>query len=161
MGVPDVQSLRLEIAEMGTTVVKPWRHKRHRSLVYETHPTLGYYVSGGTTGLWSQLRSRADGREVMLRCRERAPSEERLRQWDEIDARLSDVERAAIAVVPEPPVVAARCRFRSEELSLREVRIEDDGTFVLFFDSPTGDTINLWPMVTFDGWSIIGSEWAS
>jgi hypothetical protein len=146
---------------VGTTVSKPWPHECHRSLVYETHPSFGYYVYSPATGLWSQLRVRADGAEVMLRCRERAPSETGLRRWEEIDARLPELERAAIASVREPPVTAAQRRFRRDELSLREVEIDDDGTFALFFDSPTGDTIDMWPVVTFAGCSIKESEWAT
>jgi hypothetical protein len=95
----------------------------------------------------------------MLRCRERMPSEARLRQWEQIDARLPELERLAVAAVPEPPVKTALVRFERDELSLREVRIEDNGTFALFFHAPTGDTIDMWPMVTFDGWSIKESEW--
>jgi hypothetical protein len=127
--------------------------------MYESRPEFGYYVYCPTTGLWSQLRTRADGREVTLRCRERTPSPERLRQWDEIDARLPELEHEAVAAVDEPPIKTWRTRFTGDELSLREVRIEADGTFALFFDSPTGDSIDMWPMVTFDGWIVKASEW--
>jgi hypothetical protein len=146
---------------MQRTAPKPWPLPRHSSLFYETHPTFGYYVYSGDH--WSQLRARPDGREVMLRCWERSPSDARLRQWDEIDARLLELERIAIAAVPQPPAKAARSQFRPDELSLCEISIDVDGTFALFFNTPTGDEIQLWPIVTFsfDGWSIREAEWAT
>jgi hypothetical protein len=49
--------------------------------------------------------------------------------------------------------------FVRQDLTLREVRLEDDGTFVLFFDSPTGDAIDVWPMVIFRNWSVESAGW--
>src|SRR3954467_9142018 len=114
---------------MQRTVPKPWPLPRYSSLSYETHPTFGYYVY--SDGKWSQLRTRPDGREVMLRCWERSPSEAALRQWEEIDAHLAELESLAIAAVPEPPGEPERSQFRPQELWLREIEIEGDGTFTL------------------------------
>lgn len=144
---------------MGNTTTKAWPHKRHASLEYESDQSFGYYVFCKATNLWSQLRVRSDGAEIMLFCRERRPTEIRLRQWEEIDARLLELEKLALDSVPPPPIEAARVGFHRDELSLSEVLIEQDGTFSLFFDSPTGDTIDLWPMVTFKDWSIKESTW--
>ena len=50
--------------------------------------------------------------------------------------------------------------FTRDELVLREVRIEEDLTFELFFDTPTGDRIDMWPVVEFRDWQVAGTEWA-
>ncbi len=144
---------------MANTTTKAWPYERHSSLDYESDASFGYYVFCKATGLWSQLRARSDGSEFMLCCRERTPSEIRLRKWGEIDARLLELENQALDSVPPPPIDAARNGFQRNELTLSEVRIEGDGSFSLFFDSPTGDAINLWPVVTFDDWSIRESIW--
>ena len=47
----------------------------------------------------------------------------------------------------------------SDTLKLSEVRIETDTTFALFFDTPVGDQIDMWPMVVFSDFKIIRSEW--
>ena len=140
------------------TIPKQWQRKRHPSLTYETHPQLGYYVHSEATGLWSQLRSRPDGASFMLRCRERVPSDTRLSQWSGIDERLDELERLAIAAV-EPPSGVDSTAFDRCELRLSEVRIEADGTFALFFDTPLGDKVHLWPMVRFAGWELAKAEW--
>ena len=107
--------------------MRPWPHGRHPKLTYEDHPRFGYYVYCASTVLWSQLRTRPDGRPLMLRCRERRPSDERLRLWAEVEERLPELEAAAFAAVPDPPVRPWRGRFDRAGLTLDEVVLEDDG----------------------------------
>jgi hypothetical protein len=95
----------------------------------------------------------------MLRCSERSPSTERLKLWKEIDSRLPELEHAAAVAIEAPPMVSLRQGFMREELSLDEVVINADGTFTFSFNSPTGDRIDMWPMVTFQGWAVKESEW--
>jgi len=51
-------------------------------------------------------------------------------------------------------------RFDPTELKLEEIRIETDKVFILFFGAETLDDWNIFPMVTFENFEILSSEWA-
>lgn len=44
---------------------------------------------------------------------------------------------------------------------LREVWLESEGEFMLFFDTPLGDKLDLWPAATFLDFELREWEWAS
>lgn len=144
---------------MFRTATRPWPQPRDRSLVYADHPTFGYYVYAPSTGRWAQARGRPDAPDFVLRCRERAPSDQSIQTWQQIEARLPELEAAAVASVGDPPVRAKGARFDRRHLSLRAVEIDDAHNFVFFFDTPLGDEIDMWPMVTFADWAVRRSEW--
>jgi hypothetical protein len=64
-------------------------------------------------------------------------------------------------VIQAPPDMPRESRFSRESLSLAEVRMEPEGMVEFFFDTPLGDELNLWPVVTFLGEEPQGSEWAA
>ena len=108
---------------MAKSRTQPWPHERHHSLIYENHPLFGYYVYCDTTGLWSQLRVTEDGREFMLRCQERTPSNERLKQWEEIDSRLTALEPRHSLAEHSKRIQASFAALRVSALSAFDCRI--------------------------------------
>ena len=97
----------------------------------------------------------------MLRCRERRPSEGRLKLWAEIEARLPELEVTAIAAVPDPPPSRWSTGFERGTLTLDEIVIEGDDTFEFFLHTPIGDKLDMWPIATFVGWVVRDAEWAT
>ena len=67
----------------------------------------------------------------------------------------------AIGPPPIGPQLPSASRESIEnELRLRGVDVDEgSSTFAFFFDTPTGDKIHLWPIVTFDGWCVKYAEW--
>jgi hypothetical protein len=129
--------------------------------VYERHPTLGDYVYSPSIDLWTNRRLTSDGHEFLLAGRCRQPSEEQVRLWGSIEARLSDWVTRAIAVIQAPQGMPRKSQFSRDAFSLAEVRMEPEGAVEFFFDTPLGDELNLWPVVTFLGEELQGSEWAA
>lgn len=146
------------------TFALPSPTDRHPSLSYEHLPGFGDYIYGDGTRSWTQRRQDAAGRPLLLRGRSRRPTPEQIALLDQIDADIDRLSAVAIAAVQPPHpdhfrAVAGAPMFVRQDLTLREVRLEDDGTFVLFFDSPTGDAIDVWPMVIFRNWSVESAGW--
>jgi hypothetical protein len=148
-----------------STVALPSPADRHPSLTYERHPQFGDYIYSPTIESWTQRRQMPDGQPLLLCGRGRKPTDKQIALFQQIDARLPALTASAIEAVQPPPIKPPRVwlkrppEFTRGELVLSEVRIEKDLTFELFFDTPTGDRIDMWPMVTFSEWRVIGSEW--
>jgi hypothetical protein len=151
---------------MSPTVALPSPADRHHSLTYETHPQFGDYIYSPTIKSWTQRRQMSDGRPLLLCGRGRKPVDEQIALFQEIDLRLPELTALAIAAIQPPPIWPPHVSFKRpadftrDELVLREVRIEEDLTFKLFFDTSTGDRIDMWPLVDFRDWKISGTEWA-
>ncbi len=115
---------------------------------------------------WTQRRQTTRGQPLLLCGRGRRPTDEQIALFQQIDARLPELTASAIAAVDPPPIKPRRVWFKRppeftrDELVLREVRIEEDLTFELYFDTPTGDRIHMWPVVEFRGWLVTGADWA-
>lgn len=96
----------------------------------------------------------------MLLCgRGRFPSDEQIALWSEIDKRLPELTRTAVALASALLVGRERDAFEPGELVLREVRIEADNSFAFFFGLPREYEIEMWPMVMFTRWSTGRAEW--
>jgi hypothetical protein len=151
---------------LSSTTALPSPADRHHSLTYETHPLFGDYIYSPTIESWTQRRQMSDGRPLLLCGRGRRPTDEQIALFQQIDVRLPELTASAIAVIEPPPIKPPRVwlkrppEFTRDELVLREVRIEEDLTFELFFDTPTGDRIDMWPLVEFRAWEVAGTEWA-
>jgi hypothetical protein len=151
---------------MPSTVALPSPADRHHSLIYENHPQFGDYIYSHTIESWTQRRQMLDGQPLLLCGRGRKPTDEQIALFQQIDARLTELNASAIEAVQPPPTKVSRVwlkrppEFSRNELSLREVRIEEDLTFELFFDTHTGDSIDMWPVVEFRDWHVASSEWA-
>lgn len=147
------------------TFALPSPADRHRSLSYEHLPGFGDYIYDGGTRAWTQRREDAAGRPLLLRGRSRRPTPEQISLFERIDRDLTRLSSVAIAAVQPPhagffrDVPGSAASFTRDELTLDEVRLEDDGTFALFFSSSTGDTIDAWPMVVFRDWSVERAAW--
>ncbi|WP_165233319.1 hypothetical protein [Aquisphaera insulae] len=128
--------------------------------VKEHHPDLGEVIASSWTRLWTSRRVTSEGRELLLAGRGNRPSDWQVRLWRSIEARLPELIAEAVAAVPEPPTLPRKCTFSRDDLTLREVCVEGEDTFDLYFDTPLGDRIDMWPVVTFSGWGIRGCEWA-
>ena len=150
---------------MPSTVALPHSADRHPHLTYEHHPNFGDYIYSPTILSWTQCRAFADGHPLLLSGRGRRPTEDQIALFWAIDSRLDELTKAAIAAVCPPPIKPRRglfsrtLEFARAELVLREVGLDEVDSFVLFFDTPMGDKINMWPMVTFCDWRITKSEW--
>lgn len=125
----------------------------------------GDYIYSPTTKAWTQRRQLINGQPLLLYGSGRKPTDNQIMLFQQIDGRLAELMEIAIAAV-NPPPSKPQCKWFSrpseftwDELRLSEVRVEEDETFEFFFDSPTGDRIDMWPMVTFSGWRVVGSEW--
>ncbi len=138
---------------------------RHPSLTYEHLPEFGDYIYSPTIASWTQRRQMANGQPLLLCGRGRKPTAEQIALFHQIDACLAELTATAIAAIGPPPIKSKRNWFKPvpefahSELCVDEIRIEEDGTFELFFYTPTGDRIDMWPMVTFSNWQVIGSQW--
>lgn len=131
----------------------------HPGLIYESDLRLGDYSYFSTIQSWSQQRIDADGRTFLLLGRGRRPSDEQVVMWFEVDARLSELTRAAVAAAGVLLIGRRADAFTPEELVLREVRFEADGTIRLFFNYPRGEELWMWPMVTFTDWTTCRARW--
>lgn len=148
---------------MPSTIALPSPTERSRRLTYESLPEFGDYIYSPES--WTQRRQWLDGRPLLLCGRGRKPSEEQVALFLQIDERLLELTTLAVNAVDAPPIQPPSSpsnrlpQFSRDELVLREVRIEKDLAFALFFDTPTGDAIDMWPMVTFTDWRVRDSEW--
>lgn len=150
---------------MSNSVPLPSPSVRHRDLIYEHLHGFGDYIYLSTTDGWTQRRQDLYGQQFLLAGYGRSPTAEQISLFERIDAELPKLITIAIAAVdaPDPKffpdVPGYTAKFTRDELSLAEVRLEPDETFDLFLDSPTGDSINVWPMVVFRGWHVAESCW--
>jgi hypothetical protein len=141
------------------------RLQNDTSLTYENHPDFGDYIFSPTTTSWAQHRQMTNGQPLMLRGSGRRPTDDQIALFQQIDGRLQELTTSAIASIDSPPVKPPRVWFKKppdftkDELFLDEVHINFDLSFEFFFGTPTGDRINMWPMVTFSDWIVTCSEW--
>jgi hypothetical protein len=151
---------------MPSSIALPSPADRHPSLFYENLPDFGDYIYSPSIASWTQRRAMNNGQPFLLCGSGRSPSVDQIALWYEIDSRLGELTGAAIEAVDQPPVKLRRSffslspTFSRAELILREVRIEQDGSFALYLDTPIGDKIHMWPVVTFSDWRVTDSEWA-
>jgi hypothetical protein len=146
---------------MASTTSLPLLRPRNSRLVYEQHPDLGDYVYTPSIDLWTNRRVTSDGHKFLLAGRSRRPSEEEVRLWCSIEDCLEDLVAKAIAAIEAPPDMPRRRQFSREHLSLREVRMESGGVVELYFHSPLGDELHVWPVATFLHLELQGCEWAA
>ena len=144
---------------MPSTVPLPSPTDRHPNLVYDYHSDLGDFIYSATTRGWTHLRRKSNGRQLLLLGSGRLPSEPQIQLWNQIDGRLGELVAMAAATVPEPPVQPRGAKFERGDLEIDQVEVTDDGTFFFYFATPVGNEIDLWPMVTFKQWTVMGSEW--
>ena len=78
--------------------------------------------------------------------------------WTEVEARLSELTRAAAATA-EALLVGHADAFTLEDSYSDQVRFEEDRTINLSLDYPRGDELWMWPMVTFTDWTPCLAKW--
>jgi len=132
----------------------------------EYHPEFGGYIYSPTCASWTQRRAFLDGRPLLLCGNGRSPTSAQIALFHEIDSRLAELTRIATDAIGPPPIepqlLSASPEFRASELRLREVDVDKGSSkFLFFFDTPVGDKIHLWPIVTFEEWRVKEAEWAA
>lgn len=132
---------------------------RHTSLIYECHPQLGDYIYSPSTNLWTHRRTGIDDRAILVTGRARSPTNEQLALWSEIDKRLFELTTAAVNSTAALLVGQRADHFKPDELVVREIRMEADGSFAFFFGFPREDDMEMWPMVVFSDWVARKAEW--
>jgi hypothetical protein len=151
---------------MAHTTALPSPAGTHRTLSFENDPAFGDYIYSTTTEAWTQRRAFVDGRPLLLCGVGRKPTTAQKLFWGEIEGRLDELTVVAAASVGPPPAEPGFGLFRKQpafsakELVLREVRLEVENSFEFFFNTPTGDRIQMWPVVTFTEWRVTAAEWA-
>ncbi len=102
----------------------------------------------------------ATGRKFVLCGRGRRPSDDQVALRTEVEARLSELTRAAAATAEALLVGQLADAFTLEELVLNQVRFEEDRTMATeSLDYPRGDELWMWPMVTFTDWTPCRAKW--
>ena len=96
-------------------------------------PSLGSYLTGPGNGSW---RCRPYG-SFLLRGRSKHPTPSQISLWREVEARLPEMVKQAIASVPDPPAGSdPTVKFERDTSELWELRLEQDGS-IEFFLSPS------------------------
>ena len=142
-------------------------YKLHREQNIDTHQVgwidlmIDAQGNGSLTDSWTNRRLTPEGRELLLEGPGRRPSDEQVQLWWSIEARLPELTSDAVAVVQGPPRMPRKCVFARDELSLREVRLGAGDSFEFYFDTPLGDKMDMWPVVSFSDWNVRAWEWTS
>ena len=122
------------------------------------HPLLGRYFTGPGDGSW---RCEPYG-TFLLRGRSSHPTPSQLSKWREVEARLPELTKQAIASIPIPPARDdPKRQFSRDAAELCELRLEQDGSIELFFHPtiPNHEDYGLTPVVIFNDWKIVESYW--
>jgi hypothetical protein len=139
----------------------PWLGARPASVIVEQHPELGEYTySPSVPHGWTHWRAMRDGHTFTVDGHGRRPTDEQLRLWYGIEARLPELIAAAIQAIGEPPIKPRRTKYSKDGIALCYVQLEEDGSFLLGFTSPVEDEIEMSPVVAFSGWSVAQAEWS-
>lgn len=147
---------------MPLTHVIPWFDFRQPALRHARHPTLGDYVFGQSPDEWLQRREAIGGAQTfVLAGYGTSPTDEQVSLWRGCEERLLERFEIAVQLIPEPPFKLRKQRFLRSDLSLREVRLEPNGSIEFWFSTPIMEEIEMSPFVVFEGNMAIVAEWSS
>lgn len=140
------------------TTYEPF-HRWNRERI-NTCEDFGGYISEELFPRWLTRRQTSAGADFMVRGNGEHPHEPELWLWRTLHPRLDEFVSIALQQIdPSANEHEEMDGFNANDLLLSEIRLEDDNRFLIFLGSDFCDEANVWPMVTFENFTLASIEW--